>query len=97
MRLVGNGAGARRAEAEVPTKCGVSDLGFQLFSQQFLGSFVAQGTHGFVGSRCRHWEEEILFMADFANGLPRKILGHRTPEKLFEQKLDKIYAVLKTA
>ena len=46
--MVGIGAGARRAEAEVPTKRGVSNLGFQLFGQQFLGSFVSQGTHGFV-------------------------------------------------
>lgn len=37
--------------------------------------------------------EDILFMADFANGLPRKILGYKTPEELFEQELDRIYAV----
>ena len=36
--------------------------------------------------------EDILFMADFANGLPRKILGYKTPEELFEQELDSIYA-----
>jgi len=37
-------------------------------------------------------EEDIQFFADHINALPRKILGYRTPEELFEQELDRIYA-----
>lgn len=36
--------------------------------------------------------EDIQFFADRINGLPRKILGYKTPEELFEQELDRIYA-----
>lgn len=36
--------------------------------------------------------DDILFFADKINNLPRKILGYRTPEELFEQELDRIYA-----
>ncbi len=36
--------------------------------------------------------EYICYFADCINGLPRKILEYRTPEELFEQELDKIYA-----
>ena len=36
-------------------------------------------------------EEDIQFFADRINALPRKILGYRTPEELFEQELDRIY------
>lgn len=36
--------------------------------------------------------EDILFIADWSNGLPRKILGYHTPEELFEAELDRIYA-----
>ena len=35
---------------------------------------------------------DTLFMADLINGLPRKILGYRTPDELFEKQLDEIYA-----
>lgn len=35
--------------------------------------------------------DDILFFADKINNLPRKILGYRTPEELFEQELDRIY------
>ena len=35
---------------------------------------------------------DILFFADKINDLPRKILGYHTPEELFEQELDRIYA-----
>ena len=37
--------------------------------------------------------EDIAYMADWANTLPRKILGYRTPEELFEAELDRIYAI----
>ena len=36
--------------------------------------------------------DEICFFADCINGLPRKILGYRTPEELFDRQLDRIYA-----
>ena len=35
--------------------------------------------------------DDICFFADCINGLPRKILGYRTPEALFESYLDTIY------
>ena len=36
--------------------------------------------------------DDIMFFADKINGLPRKILDYRTPDELFEQELDRIYA-----
>ena len=36
--------------------------------------------------------DDICFFADCINGLPRKILGYRTPEMMFESFLDAIYA-----
>ena len=40
----------------------------------------------------KYSEDEILFVADWCNSLPRKILGYKTPDELFEKELDKIYA-----
>ncbi len=37
--------------------------------------------------------EDIAYMADWANSLCRKILGYRTPERLFEAEMDRIYAL----
>ena len=37
--------------------------------------------------------EDIAYMADWANTLPRKILSYRTPDELFEAGLDRIYAL----
>ena len=37
--------------------------------------------------------EDILFIGDWANNLPRRILGYKTPEELFEKELDQIYAL----
>ena len=37
--------------------------------------------------------DEIMIFADIINGLPRKLLGYRTPDELFEAELDRIYAV----
>ena len=34
--------------------------------------------------------EDIMFIADWCNALPRKILGYKTSDEMFE--LDKIYA-----
>lgn len=36
--------------------------------------------------------EEIAFIGDWINGLPRKILGYKTPEELFEEELEIIYS-----
>ena len=36
--------------------------------------------------------DDICFFADCINGLPRKILGYRTPEAMFDSFLDAIYA-----
>ena len=38
-------------------------------------------------------QEDIAYFADLINGLPRKKLGYRTPEALFEQELDGIYSL----
>ena len=35
--------------------------------------------------------EEVLAFSDEINGLPRRLLGYRTPEELFETFLDKVY------
>ena len=40
----------------------------------------------------KYTSEDILFTADWCNLLPRKILGYKTPDDLFENELDKIYA-----
>lgn len=37
--------------------------------------------------------DEIAFIEDWCNTLPRKILNYKTPEQLFEQELDKLYAI----
>ena len=37
-------------------------------------------------------EEEILMFSDEINALPSKRLGYRTPEELFDDRLDRIYA-----
>lgn len=34
--------------------------------------------------------KDIMFIADWCNALPRKILGYKTSDEMFE--LDKIYA-----
>ena len=36
--------------------------------------------------------EDILFFSDTINGLPRKILNYHTPEELYDNQLDRIYA-----
>ena len=37
--------------------------------------------------------EEISAIEEWCNGLPRKILGYRTPDEVFDEELDRIYAV----
>ena len=39
--------------------------------------------------------EQILEFADEMNALPRKRLGYRTPEELFDEFLDQVYSVAK--
>ena len=38
-------------------------------------------------------KEDILIAAELLNGRPRKKLGYRTPEEMFDEFLDAIYAV----
>ena len=55
---------------------------------KLLRRFIPKGI-----SMTRYSVEEIAFMADWANSLPRKILGYRTPDELFDVELDRIYAL----
>lgn len=40
----------------------------------------------------KYTSDDILFTADWCNLLPRKILGYKPPDDLFENELDKIYS-----
>ncbi len=55
---------------------------------RLLRRFIPKGK-----SMAGYTSEDIAYMAGWANGLPRKILGYHTPEELFEAELDKIYAL----
>lgn len=55
---------------------------------KLLRRFIPKGV-----SMTKYSTEDIAYMADWANALPRKILGYRTPEELFEAELDRIYAI----
>lgn len=37
--------------------------------------------------------EDISYITDWTNMLPRKILGYQTPDELFDAELDRIYAL----
>ncbi|MDY5435598.1 hypothetical protein [Peptostreptococcus porci] len=37
--------------------------------------------------------EDVLHFGDVINAIPRKILGCKTPENLFEVEVEKIYSV----
>lgn len=52
---------------------------------RMLRRFVPKGK-----SISEYSQEDIAYFADIINGLPRKRLGYRTPETLFEQELDRI-------
>ena len=54
---------------------------------RLLRRFISKGK-----SIADYNEDDIAFMADWSNGLPRKILGYRTPEEMFEEQLDCIYS-----
>lgn len=44
------------------------------------------------------YDPEYLMQIElWANGLPRKVLGYRTPEEIFDQELDRIYRTRKIA
>ena len=55
---------------------------------RMLRRFVPKGK-----SIADYSQEDITYFADLINGSPRKRLGYRTPEALFEQELDRIYAL----
>lgn len=55
---------------------------------KLLRRFIPKGV-----SMARYSAEDIGYMADWANTLPRKILGYRTPDELFDAELDRIYAL----
>ena len=40
----------------------------------------------------KYTSDDILLTADWCNLLPKKILGYKSPDDLFENELDKIYA-----
>ncbi len=54
---------------------------------RMLRRFIPKGK-SISGYSC----DDLNYFADKINGLPRKILGYATPEELFEQELDRIYA-----
>ena len=55
---------------------------------RLLRRFIPKGV-----SMAGYSTEDIAYMADWTNTLPRKILGYRTPEELFDEELDRIYAI----
>lgn len=55
---------------------------------KLLRRFIPKGV-----SMAGYSAEDIAYMADWANTLPRKLLGYRTPEELFDEELDRIYAI----
>lgn len=57
-------------------------------SNRLLRRFIPKGK-----SITGYTNEKILMFADEINGLPRKRLGYRSPEELFDEQLDIIYAL----
>lgn len=53
---------------------------------KLLRRFIPKGL-----SMSKFTAEEIAYMADWANTLPRRLLGYRTPDELFEAELNSIY------
>ena len=54
---------------------------------KMLRRFIPKGKR--IG---KYTSDDILLTADWCNLLPRKILGYKSPDDLFENELDKIYA-----
>lgn len=42
-------------------------------------------------------EDEIMYFVDLINAKPRKILGYRTPEEIFDEEMDNIYSTSEVA
>ena len=63
---------------------------FSLFL--FLELFLPFTRFGIQTRISDYAAEDVCFFADCINGLPRKILGYKTPEELFDCYLDRIYA-----
>lgn len=59
---------------------------------RMLRRFIPKGK-----SMNNYSQEDIDYFADIINGLPRKILGYKTPDELFDDELDLIYSNDKTA
>lgn len=57
-------------------------------SNRLLRRFIPKGV-----SMNSYTDEQILMFADEINTLPRRRLGYRTPEELFDEQLDAIYAI----
>lgn len=55
---------------------------------KLLRRFIPKGV-----SMTKYSAEDIAYMADWVNTLPRKILEYRTPDELFDAELDRIYAL----
>lgn len=55
---------------------------------KLLRRFIPKGV-----SMTGYSAEDIAYMADWANTLPRKILGYQTPDELFDAELDRIYTL----
>ena len=51
-----------------------------------LRRFIPKGR-----SMVNYSQEDIDYFADIINGLPRRILGYKTPDELFDHELDLIY------
>ena len=51
-----------------------------------LRRFIPKGK-----SMVNYSQEDIDYFADIINGLPRRILGYKTPDELFDRELDLIY------
>lgn len=59
---------------------------------RMLRQFVPKGK-----SIADYSQEDIAYFADLINGFSRKWLGYNAPEALFEQELDRIYALNEVA
>lgn len=59
---------------------------------RMLRRFIPKGR-----SMTQYSQEDIDYFADIINGLPRKILGYKTPDELFNDELDRIYSTVRAA
>ena len=87
------------AERSVGSECDIENL----FTEEELTGYVESHFCGddkwsldtCVGYALAHnlFDRTILGVELWANGLPRKILGYRTPDEAFEAEMDRIFAV----